>query len=284
MNTLRRSPPGTSIFRHVALSMSSMFNSVGLLVVFPFSNTLYPLLMELLHMVTIVSIPTALFALWALRRRISPLALPPMKLFCPDDNRTGTMILTLRLNHLQLLPLRLHHHLLLHRHLPALALVHHHLMPPLYHHFQVPPLLHRGLHLPVVLLPPPLPQLWIAHTNDLSTAAASYMVIYGKLHDTGLLHRHRLRLTPMRSPHHLLLRLPRECQVAASLFYVFDSGECPKQCPLSVTYLHSGQYVTHCTPFLWSQLILPSPLPFSSQFTILFFSVSVRLLLIVHPA
>ena len=66
----------------------------------------------------------------------------------------------------------------------------------------------NGFLLPAV---PPSPQLWSAHTNVLSTDEVSYMVIYdGKLHDTGLVHRHRLRLTPLRSHHHFLLRHPRE--------------------------------------------------------------------------
>ena len=76
-----------------------------------------------------------------------------------------------------------------------------------------PPLLH-GRHPLTVLLPRLSLRGWIVPINVLLTDAAFYMVIFGKLHDTGLLHRHRLRLILLRFHHHLPQRLPRELHAA----------------------------------------------------------------------
>ena len=213
------------------------------------------------------------------------MALQLMKLFCPDYNHTGTMIRTHHRNHLQLLPLRLHHHPTLRPHLPAPALVHHH--PILYSFSQIPPHppLHHGRHPPAVLLPPLSLQRWIVPINVL---LMDEVVISGKLHDTGLLHRHRLRLILLRFHHHFRQRLLCEFY-AAALVHLFDSGArvqnsafydftelfflsfsfsfslLPFPFPslffsfLSlIAFLHLAIFVTS-----WS---LPPPLPFSSQF------------------
>ena len=144
-----------------------------------------------------------------------------MKLFCPDYHRIGTMIQLLYLPHL---PLRLHRRLLLHPHLPVLALVRHH--PILYSFYQIlphPPLPH-GRHPPAALLPLLSLRRWIVPINVLLMDEAFYTVIFGRLHDTGLLHRLRLRLILQRFHHHLLRPLLRELYAAAFEHDFFDLG------------------------------------------------------------
>ena len=138
-----------------------------------------------------------------------------MQLFCPDYNHIGTMIPINHRNHLQLLPLRLHRHLLLHPHLPVLAFVHH--RPILYFYYQIPPRPPppHGRHPPAGLLPPLSLRRWIVLINVLLMDEVFYTVIFGRRHDTGPLHRHRLRLILLRFHHHLPQHLLRDLYAAA---------------------------------------------------------------------
>ena len=202
-----------------------------------------------------------------------------MKLFCPDYHRIGTMIQLLYLPHL---PLRLHRRLLLHPHLPVLALVRHH--PILYFHYQIPPHppLPHGRHPPAVPLPRLSLRRWIVPINVLLMDEAFYMVISGKLHDTGLLHRPRLRLILLRFHHHFPQRLLRDFYAAAFLVHFFDSGARVQNSAfydltrlfLSFFTLFSFLFLTtsHHLAIFGTSWSLPPPLPFSFQFCSLRFT------------
>ena len=69
--------------------------------------------------------------------------------------------------------------------------------------------------------------------------AAFYMVISGKLHDTGLLHRHRLRLILLRFHHHLPQRLLRDFYAAASLVHFLTQVGVSKNSAFMISQMYA---------------------------------------------